>query len=139
MDELNSVDKGPILLFDGVCNLCNSSVQFIIQRDTNAKFRFAALQSEFGIATLKKFGIPPEQLNSVILIIGERLFQKSDAALEIVKNLSALWPALYVFKILPRFMRDGLYDLLAGNRYRLFGKRAECMVPTKELKSRFIK
>ena len=138
MDETNPVVPGPILLFDGVCNLCNSSVQFIIKRDPQTRFRFAALQSDFGIAALQKFGIPPGQLNSVILVNGERVYQKSDAALEIVKNLSGLWPAIYVFKLIPRFLRDWLYDRVAGNRYRLFGTRAECLIPTPELKSRFI-
>ena len=138
MGETNPMTQGPILLFDGVCNLCNSSVQFIIKRDPQSKFRFAALQSDFGIAALQKFGIPPGQMNSVILVMGERLYQKSDAVLEIVKNLSWLWPALYVFKLIPRFLRDWLYERVAGNRYRLFGKREECMIPTPELKSRFV-
>ena len=107
-------------------------------RDPHSRFRFAALQSDFGAAQLQKFGMPQGEMNSVVLIKDGRLYQKSNAALEIAKNLSGLWPALYIFKALPRLLRDWIYDLIAGNRYRLFGKRDACMIPTPELKSRFI-
>ena len=127
-----------IILFDGVCNLCNGSVQFIIRRDPGAKFRFAALQSDFGESQLQHYGIPPGMLNSIILIQEGKAHQKSNAALEIAKNLSGLWPALYVFKIIPRVVRDWIYDLIAKNRYKLFGRRDECMIPTPELRSRFV-
>ena len=126
-----------IILFDGVCNLCNGSVLFIIRRDPKSKFRFAALQSDFGMAKLRHYGIPPGMLNSIILIQHGKAHQKSNAALEIAKNLSGLWPAMYVFKIIPRVVRDWVYDLIARNRYKLFGRRDECMIPTPELKARF--
>jgi predicted DCC family thiol-disulfide oxidoreductase YuxK len=131
---MNSV---PTILFDGVCNLCNHSVQFIIRHDPRSKFRFAALQSGFGMAQLAHFGIAPGMLNTVILIQHGKAYQKSNAVLEIAKNLSGLWPAMYIFKLIPRFIRDGVYDLIAKNRYKLFGRRDECMIPTPELKSRF--
>ncbi len=127
-----------VILFDGVCNLCNSSVQFIIRHDTEAQFRFAALQSPFGQQQLKKFGIHQDALNSVILMRDGVAFQRSDAALEIVRDFNGMWRGLYYFKIIPRFLRDWIYDRIAKNRYSLFGKRDECMIPTPELKARFI-
>jgi predicted DCC family thiol-disulfide oxidoreductase YuxK len=138
MDTSEPKKSSPVILFDGVCNLCNQSVQFIIRHDRRAQFHFAALQSAFGIAQLLHFGIAPGMLNSVIVIRHGKAYQKSTAALEIAKDLSGLWPALYIFKIVPRFIRDGVYDLIAKNRYKLFGRRDECMIPTPELKSRFL-
>jgi predicted DCC family thiol-disulfide oxidoreductase YuxK len=131
-------DAGPILLFDGVCNLCNSSVQFIIRHDPQSKFRFAALQSDFGVALLRKHGLTPGKPDSILLIKGDRHYQRSNAALEISKDLSGLWPALYIFKIIPLFLRDALYDLMAKYRYKFFGTRDECLIPTPELKARFL-
>jgi predicted DCC family thiol-disulfide oxidoreductase YuxK len=131
------MNSPPVILFDGVCNLCNHSVQFIIRHDHRSQFHFAALQSGFGMAQLLHFGIEQGMLNTVILIHHGKAYQKSNAALEIAKKLSGLWPALYIFKLVPRFMRDGMYDLIAKNRYKLFGRLDECMIPTPELKSRF--
>lgn len=128
----------PVILFDGVCNLCNGSVLFIIKRDPKSKFYFAALQSDVGSSQLKKFGLPPAELNSVLLIKAGKLYQKSNAALEIAKHLSGLWPALYILKIVPSFLRDGVYSWIARNRYHWFGKKEACMIPTPELKSRFL-
>ena len=128
----------PVILFDGVCNLCNSSVLFIIKRDPKAKFKFASLQSEFGKSHLEKFGLPVTELNSVLLIKDGKLFQKSNAALEIAKQLGGGWPVFYVFKLVPAFLRDGFYNWIARNRYRWFGKKDACMIPTPELKSRFL-
>lgn len=129
---------GPVILFDGVCNLCNSSVLFIIQRDPKAKFRFASLQSDFGKAQMLRFGLNDSELNSVLLIKEEILYQKSNAALEIARNLTGGWPMLYAFKIIPAFLRDWVYNWIAQNRYRWFGKKDACMIPTPELKSRFV-
>lgn len=128
----------PVILFDGVCNLCNSSVLFIIQRDPKAKFRFASLQSDFGKAQMLRFGLNHTELGSVLLIKEEILYQKSNAALEIARNLTGGWPLLYVFKIIPAFLRDWVYNGIAQNRYRWFGKKDACMIPTPELKSRFV-
>lgn len=126
-----------IILFDGVCNLCSGSVQFVIKRDPAAYFRFASLQSDFGQQQLKKLGLDQEFFHSIILISGDTVYQRSDAALEIAKKLSGAWPLLYGFKILPRFLRDAVYNLIGRNRYTLFGKKDACWIPTPELKSRF--
>jgi predicted DCC family thiol-disulfide oxidoreductase YuxK len=128
----------PVILFDGVCNLCNNSVLFIIKRDPNAKFKFASLQSELGKSQLEKFGLPVTELNSVLLIKDGKLFQKSNAALEIAKHLGGGWPIFYVIKLVPAFFRDGFYGWIARNRYRWFGKKDACMIPTPALKSRFL-
>lgn len=128
----------PVILFDGVCNLCNSSVLFIIQRDPKAKFRFASLQSDFGKAQMLRFGLNHTELDSVLLVKEENLYQKSNAALEIARNLTGGWPLLYAFKVIPAFLRDWIYNWIARNRYRWFGKKDACMIPTPELKSRFV-
>jgi predicted DCC family thiol-disulfide oxidoreductase YuxK len=128
----------PIILFDGVCNLCNSSVLFIIQRDPKSKFRFASLQSDFGKSQMLRFGLNNSELDSVLLIKEEILYQKSNAALEIARNLTGGWPLLYGFKIIPAFLRDWIYNWIARNRYRWFGKKDACMIPTPALKSRFV-
>lgn len=127
-----------VVLFDGVCNLCNHSVQFIINRDKKQYFKFASLQSDFGQQQLNNFNVPSRELESIILIKGNRYFQRSSAVLEICLHLGALWPLLYIFKIIPWFIRDFFYDLVAKNRYRWFGRRDECMLPTPELKARFL-
>lgn len=135
MGALGAVE--PVILFDGVCNLCNTSVLFIIQRDPKSKFRFASLQSDFGKAQMLRFGLNNSELNSVLLIKQEILYQKSNAALEIARNLTGGWPLLYGFKIIPAFLRDWIYNWIARNRYRWFGKR--CVHDTHpELKSRFV-
>ena len=127
-----------VILFDGVCNLCNSSVQFVINHDPRSSFQFAALQSASGKALLKIHGLPDTNLYSVILIRGHQVYQRSRAALEIARGLSGLWPLLYIFVIVPPFIRNGVYDWIAANRYRWFGEKNECMIPTPELKSRFL-
>jgi len=127
-----------VILFDGVCNLCNHSVQFIIRHDPVGQFKFAALQSPFGQGQLRKFGIPQDALNSVILVKEGVAFQRSDAALEIARDFTGIWKGLYYTNIIPRFFRDWIYDRISKNRYSLFGKRDECMIPTPELKARFI-
>lgn len=128
----------PIILFDGVCNLCNSSVQFIIKRDKNATFRFAQLQSEVGIALLKSYKIP-DTLNTFILIENKSVYQKSTAALRVTRKLSGCWPLMYGFIIVPPFIRNAVYDFISKHRYKWFGKKNECMMPTPELQSRFLK
>jgi predicted DCC family thiol-disulfide oxidoreductase YuxK len=138
MGTLDPVEQKPVILFDGLCNLCNGSVRFIINRDAKAYFRFASLQSPFGQYTLHKFGLPVNQLYSIILIKDGILLQKSNAALEVAKNLDGLWPAFFAFKVIPRFVRDWIYDIISANRYNWFGKKDACMIPTVELKSRFL-
>jgi len=132
-------EQSNILLFDGVCNLCNGAVQFLIERDTESKIKFAALQSEFGQSFLKKFNLSIEDFNSVILIQGDHYFIKSTAALKVVKNVSGVWRHLYYLIYIPRFLRDFIYDLIAKSRYRIFGKRENCMIPSPEIENRFFK
>ena len=127
-----------IILFDGICNLCNSSVKTIIKHDKNDTFRFAALQSELGLALITEHAIDTSQADSIILIDGGKLFMKSTAALIIAKDLSGAYPILYGFMIVPRFIRNWLYDLIARNRYKWFGKKDSCMVPTPKLKKKFL-
>ncbi len=128
----------PILLFDGVCNLCNGSVQFIIRRDPGARFRFASLQSEVGQRYLDELRIDREALDSLILVEGDRWSKESDAVLRIARLLGGPWKALAVFRLLPRPLRDRLYRLIARNRYRWFGKQESCWLPTPELRGRFL-
>lgn len=127
-----------IILFDGVCNLCNGAVTFIIKRDKNDLFRYAALQSDIGVELAKKHEIDTEKTDSIILIVGDRSYTKSSAALRIAKHLSGAYPLFYGLIVLPEFIRDRMYDIIANNRYKWFGKRERCMVPTPELKARFL-
>jgi predicted DCC family thiol-disulfide oxidoreductase YuxK len=130
--------KAPVIFFDGVCNLCQGSVQFIIKRDPQARFRFASLQSDYGRHILKELKLDTHTLESIILLTPNGVFQRSRAALEIARKLSGLWPVLYIFRIIPAGIRDLVYDWIARNRYRWFGKTESCWLPTPELKSRFV-
>ena len=135
---MNTEKKHKIILFDGVCNLCNSSVTFAIKRDKNDIFRFAALQSEIGMQLISKFKIDTSQTDSIILIEGNKYYEKSSAALHIAKHLCGGWPLLYGFIILPKFIRNAVYDFIAKNRYKWFGKKESCMIPTPELQAKFL-
>ena len=127
-----------VILFDGVCNLCNSTVQFILKRDKQSRFKFASLQGEFGQRTLSSFGLPESSLNSFILLEGEKIYTHSTGALRVLLHLGGVWKLLYVFIIIPRFIRDGVYNIIARNRYKWFGKRSICYLPTVNIKDRFI-
>lgn len=127
-----------IILFDGVCNLCNGAVTYIIRRDKKNLFKFAALQSEIGQQLISKFNIDTSKVDSIILIDGEKHYEKSSAALRIAKYLSGAYPLLFGFMILPKFIRNAVYDYIAKNRYKWFGKKESCMIPTAELKSKFL-
>ena len=127
-----------IILFDGVCNLCNGAVVFIIKRDKKDVFRFAALQSEIGEKLLRKYQIDPEKTDSIILVADNNAFAKAGAALRIAQQLSGLWPALAILRIVPRFISNAVYDWIASNRYQWFGKKESCMIPTPELKAKFL-
>lgn len=137
-DQASLPLENPVLLFDGVCNLCNASVQWILKRDHKAQFRFAALQSEFGQQILQKHGLKQEHFDTVVLSVGDQIFLRSDAPLEIVRRLGGFWKLFYLFKVLPRPLRDALYNFVARNRYRWFGQTAECMLPRPEWKGRFL-
>ena len=127
-----------IILFDGVCNLCNGAVTYIIKRDNKNVFKFAALQREIGQKLTSKFKIDTTKVDSIILIDGEKHYEKSSAALHIAKNLSGAYPLLFGFMFVPKFIRNGVYDYIAKNRYKWFGKKESCMIPTAELKSKFL-
>ena len=129
--------KNPIVLFDGVCNLCNGAVQFIIARDADATLRFVALQSEMGKNILKKHNTQSIDMKSIILLENDKLYDRSTAALRMAKNMDGLWKILYVFIIVPKPIRDAVYNVVARNRYRWFGQKNECWLPTPDLKKHF--
>ncbi|WP_226036848.1 thiol-disulfide oxidoreductase DCC family protein [Aquibacillus saliphilus] len=126
-----------VILFDGMCNLCNGSVQFIINRDPSGHFKFASLQSEIGKQLVNKHGIP-ETIDSFIVIENGKVYYKSSAALRVSRNLKGLWKLASVFRLIPRPLRDAIYRIVARNRYKWFGKRDECMIPTPKNKKRFL-
>ena len=128
----------PIVLFDGVCNLCNGSVQFLLKRDPEGRFRFASLQSDAGRRLMAEHGLAVDSLSSVLLIEGGRVWQESSAALRIARHLPGAWKLLRVFAAVPRPLRDAVYRWIARNRYRWFGKTETCWLPTPELKARFL-
>jgi len=130
--------KKPIILFDGVCNLCNNAVQFIIRHDPDEKFLFASLQSEFGQQLMKQYSLPSENFNSFILVQDNKVYNKSTGALKVAKELIGTWKLLYIFIVVPRFIRDAVYTWIANNRYKWFGKKDDCMIPTPQLKARFL-
>lgn len=131
-------DNKSLLLFDGVCNLCNSSVQFILLRDKKDRFRFASLQSDYGQNLLREHNLPTESFNSLVLVENGKVYKKSTAALRIARKLKGLWPILFAFIIIPPFIRNFVYDIIAKNRYRWFGKKEECMLPRPEWKQKFL-
>ena len=128
----------PIILFDGVCNLCTSSVQFIIRNDLKQHFRFASQQSDIGKKLLTKNYIDINKTNSLVLIDQGKVYQKSTGALRIAKQLSFGWSLLYVFILVPPFIRNPIYDFIAANRYKWFGKKEACWIPTPALKNLFL-
>lgn len=137
MIELNEI-KNPVILFDGVCNLCCGSVRFIIKRDKKKHFRFASLQSEFGKIILHQFGLNENNFSSFILLEDEKLFTQSTAALKVAKQLSGAWKLLYAFIIVPAFIRNYIYLVIADNRYKWFGKKEVCWLPDAEIENLFL-
>jgi len=128
-----------IILFDGVCNLCNSAVQFVIQHDKKDVFRFVALQSDLGQEILKHIGINPKNCDSIILYEpGIAYYYKSSAALQIAKNLDGIWHYGTIFRIIPTGISNMLYDYIAKNRYKWYGKKESCMLPKPELTPKFL-
>ena len=127
-----------IVLFDGICNLCNGLVRFIIKRDRTGKFKFASLQSDIGQQWLMKFGLAKNEFESFVFIQNDKYYIKSDAALKMFAQLGGIWKTFYVFILIPRSIRDFIYDRIAKSRYRIFGRRDVCMIPTPELRERFL-
>lgn len=126
----NVVNKGPILLFDGVCNLCDSLVQFVIRHDPKAKFSFLSLQSEEGKTLLTQFHLSTDDMDTFVMIEGDRYFDRSTAGLRTLWGLGGRWRLFYIFIVVPRPIRDCVYTFIARRRYRWFGKKETCMIPT---------
>ncbi|MED3561898.1 thiol-disulfide oxidoreductase DCC family protein [Bacillus xiapuensis] len=126
-----------IVLFDGVCNLCNHSVQFIIKRDPSVIFKFASLQGERGKRIVSDYGLPAD-LESLILIENEKAYRKSTAALRICGKLHGPWKLFVILMIIPPIIRDYIYEIIAKNRYKWFGLKNSCMLPSPSLKNRFL-
>ena len=126
-----------VVLFDGVCNFCNGAVNFIIRHDDEKQFKFAPLQSEIGRQMQTKYGIG-EDVDTIILVEDGRAFTLSTAGLRVARGLGGLWSLAYAFIIIPAFIRDFCYRLFAKNRYRLFGRKDSCMLPTPDVRERFL-
>lgn len=130
--------KEKIILFDGVCNLCNKSVQFVIEHDEQNYFKFASLQSNFGQTFLKENKLNQTTFDSIIYIEDDKYYTKSSAALKIAKHLDKNISWLNYFSVVPKPIRDFFYNIIAKNRYKFFGKQESCWLPTKELKAKFL-
>ena len=128
----------PVIFFDGFCNLCNGAVQFTIERDFNNIFRFASLQSDYAQERLGVSRMEPKHGESMILLENGKVYERSTAALRVARRLGGAWPLLYGFIIIPKFIRDAIYNFVGKNRYKWFGKQESCWVPTPELKSKFL-
>lgn len=128
----------PIIIFDGVCNLCEYSVRFIVKNDRQARFKFVSAQSERGKVLQRLYGVDTLQDGTVILLKNGQVYVKSDAAVEIAKDLDGLWRFLHVFKFIPKPVRDFIYSIISKNRYRWFGNKNECLLPDNNIKERFL-
>jgi predicted DCC family thiol-disulfide oxidoreductase YuxK len=135
---MNNLNAKSIVLFDGLCNLCNLSVAFIIQHDKKEQFLFASLQSDAAKQILLQFDLKKLNFDSIVLVANENIYEKSSAVLKIAKQLSGGIKLLYALIVFPQMIRDWVYDYIAKNRYKWFGKKDNCMVPSEEIKSRFL-
>jgi predicted DCC family thiol-disulfide oxidoreductase YuxK len=127
-----------LILFDGVCNLCSALVQFVIRHDPAAKFRFAAIQSEIGGEIFQSHGLDPADLQTFVFVSNGQVFLRSDAAIEVVSRFGGAWRIFRIFRFVPKVLRDAIYSFIARNRYRWFGRKEVCMVPTPEISERFL-
>ena len=135
--------QNPIIFYDGICGLCNHVVQFTLERDKKGLFHYAALQSQFAKDTLPQYGGKPEDLNTFYVLVNPtqtdaHLLEKSSAALYVLRNLNGFWPILGIGVIIPKFIRDFIYDRVAQSRYKMFGKQDACMLPAPEWMERFL-
>ena len=130
--------KQAVIIFDGVCNLCEYSVRFIIKNDRQARFAFVSAQDKRGKALQRHYGVDTLQDGTVILLKNDQVYIKSDAALQIAKDLDGLWGFLYIFRFIPKPVRDAGYSIVSKYRYRWFGKKSECLLPDKHIKERFL-
>ena len=136
-ETIEKIQK-PLILFDGVCNWCIFWVQFVINRDTEKRFQFTPLQSVTGKRVLESIGFPSDHIHTMVFVEKGRYYLKSSAALHIVKRLNGAWPILFVFLIIPGFLRDRVYEFIGRNRYRWFGKKNSCLVPSPDVRERFL-
>lgn len=138
IDLTEVVSEGPVLLFDGVCNLCNGAIQVVIEHDPHGKIRFASLQSDVGQAVLDRLDLSSEDLETVVLLEENRAYTRSAAAIRVCELLGGVYRVAGVGWLLPRRVRDWLYTVVADNRYEWFGQKDQCMMPTPELRERFV-
>ena len=127
-----------LVLFDGVCNLCNRSVQLLLKIDRKKRLIFGSLQSEKAQSILEQYGVNPAEMNSILFVKDGKIYRESDAILNICKTIGGIWKIFYLFIFLPRFLRNPLYRLIARHRYQWFGKRESCLLPSSEWKERFM-
>ncbi len=132
------MEEHGIILFDGICNFCNDKVNFIIRKDKKDYFRFAALQSEIGKKILSNHGIEMANPDTFILVENGKSYDRTTAALRVARKLNGLWPMMYGFIIVPPFLRDIVYKIIAKNRYKWWGEKESCMIPTPELRKKFL-
>ena len=132
------MNENPVILFDGVCNFCNGAINFVLKQDKKSVFRFAPLQSEAGRRLLQQYNLPTEEFESFVLIDLGKVYKKSNAALRVMNKLPWYWKESQIFRLIPTIFRDAIYDFIARNRYKWFGKKDQCMVPTPEMRSRFL-
>ncbi|MDR7420515.1 MAG: DCC1-like thiol-disulfide oxidoreductase family protein [Armatimonadota bacterium] len=137
-DGVRTAIPTPLILYDGVCRLCTGTVRFVIKRDRRKRFRFASMQSALGQQLLRRFGLPPDELTTFVLVEADGHFTRSTAALRVARHLDGLWPALYALIVIPRPLRDRVYDWVARHRYQWFGRLETCLVPTPDVRDRFV-
>ncbi len=132
------MNEQPTILFDGVCNFCNSAVNFVIKRNKKANIVFSPMQSAAGEKLLQQYHLDDNDMKSFIFIDSGKVYKQSTGALRVCRYLRAAWPLCYGFIIVPKFIRDGIYNWIARNRYKWFGKKESCMIPTPAVKARFL-
>ena len=133
-----NVANHPVILFDGVCNFCNGAINFVLKQDKKGIFRFAPLQSEAGQKLLQQFNLSIKDFDSFVLIDQGKVYKKSAASLRVMNQLPWYWKEVQIFRIIPRIFRDAIYDFIANNRYKWFGKKDQCMVPGPGMRNRFL-
>lgn len=135
---MSASSRGPVVFFDGVCNLCNGFIQFLVRHDRQRNFRYSPLQSTAGARLLQGYPVDTERLDSIVLLHNGNIYERSEAFLRICKELGGRYRLLWVFRVLPLSLRDALYNLIARYRYRIWGEKDHCMIPTPELMDRFL-
>ena len=132
------MNENAIILFDGVCNFCNGAINFVLKQDKKGVFRFAPLQSEAGQRLLKQYNLSTAEFDSFVLIDNGKIYKKSAASLRVMNKLPWYWKEIQLLRIIPVAFRDAIYDFIARNRYKWFGKKEQCMIPTPEMRKRFL-